>query len=147
VGARIGDAQVCFGVGVGPFGGVDLVLGVQQVKQAALANVELLTIGIARLFDRQGVAIQVDQLLGEFSGVIERNDRSLARIAACLVAQVAGLVQHTDLLPNARLIAAAVVQVPIHHDLGRGVVALVAHTFKVVPHAATQARFHAWLKR
>ena len=62
--ARIGQRQVVLGVGVGAARGVDLVLGVQQVQQAALADVELLAVGVARLLDGQRVALEVDELLG-----------------------------------------------------------------------------------
>ena len=51
--------QVVLGVGVGAARGVELVLGVQQVEQAALADVELLAVGVARLLDGQRVAVEV----------------------------------------------------------------------------------------
>jgi hypothetical protein len=52
------------GVGIGTARGVELVLRVQQVQQAALADVELLAIGVARLLDGQHVAVSA--CTGEF---------------------------------------------------------------------------------
>ena len=46
--AREGQREVVLGVRVGAPRGVDLVLGVEQVQQAALADVELLAVGVAR---------------------------------------------------------------------------------------------------
>ena len=43
-------------------------------------------------------------------------------------------------------LSTAVVQIPVHDDLGGGAVALVSHRIKVVAHAAAQARFNARLK-
>ena len=43
-------------------------------------------------------------------------------------------------------LSTAVVQIPVHDDLGGGAVALVSHRIKVVAHAAAQARFDARLK-
>ena len=66
--ARV-QREVVLGVRVGAPRGVDLVLGVEQIQQAALADVELLAVGVARL-SMASVLAQVDQLLGQLARVV-----------------------------------------------------------------------------
>ena len=85
--------QVVLGVGVGAARGVELVLGVEQVEQAALADVELLAVGVARLLDRERVAVEVVAAVRtSFRVSLKAIAAGLARVAAGLVAQVGGLV-------------------------------------------------------
>jgi hypothetical protein len=90
MGAQIGDGEVVLGIAVGAARLEQFVLAVEQVEQAALADVELFAIGIARLLDGKLVLVQVGQLLGQLAGVVEGDGDVLAYVAAGLVAQVLG---------------------------------------------------------
>jgi hypothetical protein len=132
-------------VRIGAARGEQFVLCVEQVEQAALADVELLAVGVARLLDRQHVAVQRFELLGELARVVEGDRRALARVAASLVTQVGGLVHDVGGLTDARPVAAAVVEVPFQHDFGAGVAPLVGDAVQMAARAAAQARLHARL--
>ena len=71
---------VVVGRGVRASRGVELVLEVRQVEQAALPDVELLAVCVARLFDRQHVAVEHAKLVFELDHVVVR-DAGVCRVS------------------------------------------------------------------
>ena len=122
------DQQVIVGVRIGALGLEEFVLGVEQVQQGALADIELLAIGIVRLFRGKLVLIEVAQLLGQLAGVVVGDGHGLSHVAADLVAQVLGDIDLVGILAGTRLIGEAIEQVPGQQHLGRAVVGATAYS-------------------
>ena len=137
MGARIRDAQVVFDVHECASRRVKLVLGIQQVEQRALADVELLAVGVTRAVDRLHIAFESALLFGQAADVEKRDAGGLACIAAGLVTQVGGLVEQVRVLAHPSLIGATVEQVPVQHDGAGDFALLVFDTVEVA--AATAA--------
>ena len=146
--AHVGQSLIEAGVGERPLRRVDLVLGVQQIEQAALSHriLELLAIGGTRIGDGGGVALEVADLLGQTARVVEGDHCRLPLVAAGVVTQVGGLVDQVHLLAHARLIGKAVEEIPAHHELGGRHAVLVGDGVDVPATTSAQPGLHARLE-
>ena len=86
--ASLGHLPVVHGVGVCAAGLKVFILGIEQVKQGPLPNLELATIGLARLLDGKLVLVQVAKLFTQTADIVIGDGQCLADVATALVAQV-----------------------------------------------------------
>ena len=114
----VGKVEILFGVGNRSSGLKKLVFCVQQIQQGTLPDVELLTVGIAGLFDGHLVLVQVANLLLELAGIVVGDQQCLPDVAAGLVTQVLGYIELFGKLALPGAVTEAVEQVPGHDHLG-----------------------------
>lgn len=108
------------------------VLGVKQVEQGALADVELVAIGVARLFHEADLNVEEGHLLAQALDVVVGDRKRLPRVAAGLVAQIDGEVAALNVLPFAGAVRTAVEQVVGQHHLGHVVDAVADDVQRVL---------------
>ena len=144
--ARIGHAQLVLGIGVAAARAVDLVFGIEQVQQAALADFELLAVGVARALDGHHIALEEAQLLVELDAVVVGDGGRLSHVAAAAVAQVGRLRHEVGELAAARPVGAAVKEVPGHQQFDRAVAAPVGHAAEVAAFRGARAGLEARLE-
>ena len=128
------------GVDEGAAGLEVLVLRIQQIEQRALADVELLPVGVARHLGREVVLIEEAELLVQALDVVEGNRQRLAHVAASQLLQLARLGALLHRLALTRLIGAAPVQVVVQHHLGHGVARAAGHVVQVAAPALAQTK-------
>jgi hypothetical protein len=145
--ACVGNGPVVHEVGECAACGVSLVLGVQQVQQAALADVELLAVGVSRTLNGRRVATLCVQLHRQFGGVVEGDHGVLASVSAGLVARIHGLAHGLLLLPNAGAVGTAVEQVPVQQQFHRCIGFAVFHPAQVFAASHAGAGAHLRLQR
>ena len=110
---------VVFGIGQCAAGLVELVLGVQQVQQRALTDIELLLICLARFGRGELVLCQQRDLAGQAFGVVVGNLAGLPDVAASLVPQVKCTVEFREVLFGTRPVRATPEQVVVQHQFQR----------------------------
>ena len=77
----LGDGQIVFGSDQRTFGRIQFVFCIEHVEQAALTDLELLSIGVARLFGGVDIALQRTHLFDQAIDVVIGDGGCLPHIA------------------------------------------------------------------
>lgn len=88
VGPQVGKTQIGIGVDRIAPGTEQFVFGIEQVEQSTLADVELIAVGIARLFKQADLGSEIVGLLLQALHVVIGDEQGLPGVAAGLFAQV-----------------------------------------------------------
>ncbi|OGT12996.1 MAG: hypothetical protein A3F73_13280 [Gallionellales bacterium RIFCSPLOWO2_12_FULL_59_22] len=139
------SGKIMFGIDVAAPGLKQFIFRVQQVEQAALADLELLLVSATRFLDRHAVLPQEIKLLLQLGHIVVSNCQNHAYVAANLVALISGSIQALEVLLHPRTIRPAAEQVPVHHHLGCGVAVLARNPANIAVAHLGKAKIHSGL--
>ena len=144
--ASLGHLPVVHGVGVCAAGLKVFILGIEQVKQGPLPNLELATIGLARLLDGKLVLVQVAKLFTQTADIVIGDGQCLADVATALVAQVLRFIETLGVLAFQGAVRSAIEEVVVEDQFDDAVRTAAIDTVEISHYALAGTQIDARLE-